>query len=124
MKNIDIESFLRDNKPKVKDNPTFLLEVEQKMRTVEGIKAEVDRQRSTNNQTLAITLICGLIAGVILMAIAYLYPIETEAIDLNILADLKMLIEPWKKYLMLPIAGCAIALGLISGKRKKDSVEF
>ena len=45
MKNTDIESLLRGNKPQVKDNPTFLLEVQQKMRTVEGIKSEVDRQR-------------------------------------------------------------------------------
>ena len=45
MKNIDIESILRDNRPQLQDNPTFLLEVEQKMRAVEGIKNEVDRQR-------------------------------------------------------------------------------
>lgn len=45
MKNTDIESLLRGNKPQVKDNPTFPLEVQQKMRTVEGIKSEVDRQR-------------------------------------------------------------------------------
>lgn len=38
MKNIDIESILRDNR----DNPTFILEVEQKMRAVEGIRNEVD----------------------------------------------------------------------------------
>lgn len=45
MKNTDIESLLRENKPHVKDNPTFLLEVQHKMRAVDGIKSEVDRQR-------------------------------------------------------------------------------
>ena len=45
MKNTDIESLLRENKAQVRDNPTFLLEVQQKMRAVDGIKSEVDRQR-------------------------------------------------------------------------------
>ena len=41
-KNNDIDSFLRENKPKVKENTAFLLEVQQKMRAVDGIKTEVD----------------------------------------------------------------------------------
>ena len=45
MNNNNIESILRESKPQVKDNPAFLLEVQQKMRAVEGIKNEVDRQR-------------------------------------------------------------------------------
>ena len=44
-RNKDIESFLRENRPQVKANPTFLLVVQRKMREVEGIKSEVDRQR-------------------------------------------------------------------------------
>ena len=52
MKNTDIESLLRENKPHVKDNPTFLLEVQHKMRAVDGIKSEVDRQRRYGRQAL------------------------------------------------------------------------
>ena len=40
-KNRDIESFLRENKPRVKDNPTFMLEVQQKMRAV-GYRQAID----------------------------------------------------------------------------------
>jgi len=36
MKENDIDSYLRANRPQIKDNPTFLLEVEQKMRAVDG----------------------------------------------------------------------------------------
>ena len=40
----DIEDFLRENKPQVKEDPTFILEAQRRMEQVEGIKAEVDRQ--------------------------------------------------------------------------------
>ena len=40
----EIDEFLRENKPEVKDDPTFLLETRRRMEVVEGIKAEVDRQ--------------------------------------------------------------------------------
>ena len=53
MKNTDIESLLRDSRPQVQDNPAFLLEVQQKMRAVEGIKKEVDRQRRSGRRALA-----------------------------------------------------------------------
>ena len=55
MKNID--SFLRENKPQVKDNPTFLLEVQHKMRAVEGIKTEVYRQRRFGRTGLIATAV-------------------------------------------------------------------
>jgi hypothetical protein len=42
----EIDEFLRANKPAVKDDPTFLLETRRRLEAVEGIKAEVDRQRS------------------------------------------------------------------------------
>ena len=35
MKETDIDAYLRANKPQIKDDPTFLLEVEQKMRAVD-----------------------------------------------------------------------------------------
>ena len=63
MKNTDIESLLRDSRPQVQDNPAFLLEVQQKMRAVEGIKKEVDRQRRSGRRALALALTCGLILG-------------------------------------------------------------
>ena len=42
----EIDEFLRANKPAVHDDPTFLLETRRRLEAVEGIKAEVDRQRS------------------------------------------------------------------------------
>ena len=118
MKDKDIELILRDSRPQVQDNPAFLLEVQQKMRAVEGIKNEVDRQRRYGRNALILTLVSGLLLGAVAMSLAYLYPIDTSAISEGILSDIRVFLESYKEYLLLSIAGCAIALGLILGRQK------
>lgn len=118
MKDKDIESILRDSRPQVRENPAFLLEVQQKMRAVEGIKNEVDRQRRYGRATLILTLVSGLILGASAMLIAYLFPIDTAAISDGILSDIRVFIESYRQYLLLPIAGCAISLGVIFGRER------
>ena len=118
MKNKDIESILRDSRPQVQDNPAFLLEVQQKMRAVEGIKNEVDRQRRYGRTALILALVSGLILGAVAMSLTYLYPMDTTAISDGILSDIRVFLESYKEYLLLSIAGCAIALGLILGRQK------
>ena len=113
MKYKDIESILRDSRPQVRENPAFLLEVQQKMRAVEGIKNEVDRQRRYGRSALIMTLVLGLILGAAAMSLAYLYPIDTTAISDGVLSDIRVFLESYKWYLLLPIAGCAISLGVI-----------
>ena len=55
----EIDEFLRANKPAVKDDPTFLLETRRRLEAVEGIKAEVDRQRSRGRLALVFALAIG-----------------------------------------------------------------
>ncbi len=118
MKNTDIESILRDNRPQVNDNPEFLLEVQQKMHAVEGIKNEVDRQRRYGRTALILALVSGLILGAVAMSLAYLYPIDPSAINDGIISDIRVFIGSYKQYLLLPVAGCAVSLGLILGRQK------
>ena len=118
MKDKDIESILRDSRPQVRENPAFLLEVQQKMCAVEGIKNEVDRQRRYGRNALIMTLVLGLILGAAAISLACLYPIDATAISDGILSDIRVFLESYKQYLLLPIAGCAIALGLILGRQK------
>ena len=117
MKNNDIESILRDSKPQVKANPAFLLEVQQKMRAVEGIKNEVDRQRRYGRSSVIVALVLGLIVGAMSMSLAYLYPIDPSAINDSLISDIRVFMESYKHYLLLPVAGCAIALGMILGRQ-------
>ena len=124
MKNTDIESLLRENKPQVKDNPTFLLEVQQKMRAVDGIKSEVDRQRRYGHQALVIALVAGLVLGSIVAMLAYLYPINPEMLGESLIADIKMALDPWKHYILIFMAICAITLGVIYSVRKENTIRL
>ena len=122
MKNTDIESLIRENKPHVKDNPTFLLEVQHKMRAVDGIKSEVDRQRRYGHQALIIALVAGLVLGCIITALAYLFPIDPESLGESLIADIKMILDPWKHYVLIFMAICAITLGVIFSARKENTI--
>ena len=116
--NRDIESYLRENKPQVKDNPTFILEVKQKMRSVDGIKAEVDRQRRYGRTTILITLAIGLVLGASLIYIGYTGSINTELPGNSLLANAISFLVTYKEYLFLPFAGCAIALALLLARKE------
>ena len=50
--------------------------------------------------------VIGILAGAAAMALAYVFPVKS----------IRLFLDSWKAYLMLPIAGCAIALGLVLGK--------
>ena len=108
-KNKDIESFLRENRPQVKDNPTFLLEVQRKMCEVEGIKSEVDRQRKYGRIALVVTLVFGLLLGALTMLLTYLIPMD-ELTDADVFASIRLCVEPIKEYLIVPLIACIVAL--------------
>jgi hypothetical protein len=119
----EIEDFLRENKPVVKDNPTFILEAQRRMEAVEGIKGEVDRQRCYGRLALIITLMAGLFLGVVATAIAYLYPLDADTVGQGILDSIRQFLTTWKQHLLLPVALLAIALSLVlmSGKRSRST---
>lgn len=119
----EIEDFLRENKPVVKDDPTFILEARRRMEAVEGIKAEVDRQRSYGRMALIIALFAGLFLGVAATAIAYLYPIGADSVGQGVLDSVRLFLTTWKQYLLLPVALLAIVLSLVlmSGKRGRST---
>ena len=107
-----IEEFLRENKPAVSDDPTFILETRRRMAEVEGIKGEVDRQRRHGRLVLIVTLVTGLVVGALLSALVMLHPTLPDVFDSAALAHVVAVLQPWRYFLLLPVAGCAIALGL------------
>ena len=116
----EIEEFLRENKPQVKDDPTFLLETQRRMDQVEGIKAEVDRQRSHGRVALIVALVAGLAVGVLATALAFLYPIDAQTVGDGLLKSTRVFLQTYRQYLLLPVAILAITLALVlsSGKIK------
>ena len=120
-KHDNIESFLRSNKPKVEENSAFLLEVQQKMRKVDGIKAEVDRQRRYGRLTLVYALLIGLACGIVITVLVYLYPVDPDAISTDIMSKIRLLIEPYKKYIMLSVPLCAVLLGVVLSNNRRQA---
>lgn len=124
MKDTDIDSFLRSNKPQVKEDPAFLLEVQQKMHAVEGIKTEVDRQRRFGRTALLATLMIGLVCGIAITLLAYIYPIDPESISEGIISRSRVFIDTWKHYLVIPVLGCAAGLWHLWGNAQKATDRF
>ena len=112
----NIENYLRDNKPVVKDDPTFLLETMRRMDAVEGIKAEVDHQRRHGRTAIVVTLAAGLVLGVFVTVIAFLYPVDPASAGEGIWESLRVFLESWKQYLVFPVAALTLALSLVLSK--------
>ncbi|MBQ9200843.1 MAG: hypothetical protein IJ154_00530 [Bacteroidales bacterium] len=109
----DIDEILRENKPVVKDDPTFILETKHRMEAVEGIKAEVERQRSHGRVALIVALAIGLAAGVLATAIAFLWPVDAKSVEEGLWQSFRLFLESWKQYLIYPVAVLAVALSLV-----------
>lgn len=108
MNNIDIEQLLRENKPVVKDDPTFMPEVQQRLNAVDGIKKEIDRQRRHGHRVLLVTLIIGALVGILASLSFMLFPMDSVK---GQLAGIMTLLAPWKPYLAI---AAAIAVAVIS----------
>lgn len=115
----NIEEFLRDNKPVVKDDPTFLLETQRRMKQVEGIKAEVDRQRVQGRMTLIVTLVIGIMIGALAVFIGYMHPFDLDQMKTGFLYNALVFIEAWKQYLIIPVALLSVTLSIVLSLRKK-----
>ena len=120
----EIEDFLKENKPIVKDDPTFLLKTRQRMEAVEGIKAEVDRQRSHGCKALIVALIIGLAIGSIATAMAYLYPVDANSVGEGVLDSIRAFLTTWKQVLIYIVAALALALGVLLTRGEKSSLRL
>lgn len=109
----EIDEYLRENRPAVKDDPTFLAETRRRLDAVEGIKAEVDRQRSRGHLALILALAIGLAVGVLATAIAFLYPVDATSAGEGVWDSIHVFIITWKQYLLLPVAVIAVILGIV-----------
>ena len=120
----EIEDFLKENKPIVKEDPTFLLKTRQRMEAVEGIKAEVDRQRTHGRKALIITLIVGLIIGAAATAMSFLYPVDATSVGEGLWTSFRAFLTQWKQILVFVVAAMAITLGVVLTRGEKSSLRL
>ena len=116
----NIEDFLRNTKPQVKDDPTFLLETQRRMKQVEGIKAEVDRQRSHGRVLLIVTLIIGIMVGAAAVFIGYICPFDLENLGQSTFASIVLFLTTWKQYFFILVAALAVSLALLLSRTRSQ----
>lgn len=116
-----LEGFLRETKPKVDKDPTFILETRRRMEEVEGIKAEVDRTRRTGRSALIAALVAGIVLGAAVTAVAYLFPVKPDLDKIGWLADALAWIQTYRQYLLLPVAALITALALVLSLGRRDA---
>lgn len=91
MKELNLEQYLRGNKPQIQNDPAFILETMRRIDSVEVVKKEVDYQKSSGRMAVFVTLVLGLIVGVIVVIALSMFPLESILIYL----------EPWKNIFFL-----------------------
>ena len=111
MNDKNVEQFLRDSRPAVKDDPAFILETRRRLEAVEGIKEEVDRQRRHGRSAILLSLIIGLSAGILVAAVAFMFPDTAAALSQSFKETFKDIPYSWN-YIILTLAVLAITLGL------------
>jgi len=119
----EIEEYLRENKPSVKADPSFILETRRRMKQVEGIKAEVDRQRSHGRMALVVALLFGLALGALAMALAFLYPVDVTAAGEGLWQDIRLFLQANRQYLIYPVAAMAVALSVALGRKVSPGLQ-
>lgn len=122
MNDKNIEDLLKAGRPVVKDDPTFLMETRRRMEQVEGIKEEVDRQGKKSRIILVVTLVVGLVLGMLATAVIFLFPNLIQDFENSFLAPLRDFLFQWKEYLFFAVAALAVALGLVLGTDRKSSL--
>lgn len=115
----NIEEFLRSNKPQLKDDPTFLLETNRRLKQVEGIKAEVDRQRTHGRMALIVALLLGIVIGATAVIIGYICPVDLNKLNQGALAGIIVFLTTWKEYFLILAAALSVSLSYILSRTRK-----
>lgn len=115
----NIEEFLRSNKPQLKDDPTFLLETNRRLKQVEGIKAEVDRQRSNSRIALIVALAIGILLGATIVFIGYICPFDLNNLSDSAFAGVILFLTTWKEYFLILAAALSVSLSYILSRTRK-----
>jgi len=122
----DFEQYLRDNRPDMPAEDQFLIETNARLNAVEGIKQTVDEEHRRGRVALVVALAIGLVVGMLVATLVLMWPSLSASTgvfgtDQSALTRIVEFLQPWKYFLLLPIAGCAIALGLLLPNRRRAS---
>ena len=118
---MDIEQYLRDNKPQMPEEGQFLVETNARLCNVEGVKKCVDEDRSHGRMALIIGVAVGLCLGCLVTLLVLYCPLPSIGAGQKVFARMITGLKEVKEYLIALVAGCAIALGVVFITRKKEA---
>jgi hypothetical protein len=116
----DIEQYLRQNKPETPDEGQFIIETNARLSSVEGIKDTVDAERHRGRLMLVIALVAGLVIGCLLTLFVMFFPVPSAETELSAFSKAIVSLKKWETLLLVPVAACAVALGILLMNRKKE----
>lgn len=118
---MDIEQYLRDNKSQMPEEGQFLVETNARLCNVEGVKKCVDEDRSHGRMALIIGVAVGLCLGCLVTLLVLYCPLPSIGAGQKVFARMITGLKEVKEYLIVLVAGCAIALGMVFITRKKEA---
>ena len=118
---MDIEQYLRDNKPEMPEEGQFMVETNARLRNVEGIKKCVDEDLRRSRMALIIALAVGLGLGCLATLWVVFYPMPSIEVGQSDIALIMAGLMEWKEFLIVLVAGCAIALGVVFMTRNNEA---
>ena len=111
---MDIEQYLRDNRPGLPEEGQFLITANARLEKVEGIKECVDSELKRGRKALVSALIAGIVLGSIATIFVLFCPTPEIRLSSSLIEKAAETIHEWKYLPALLIAGCAIGLGMMS----------
>lgn len=118
---MDIEQYLRDNKPEMPEEGQFLVETNARLCNVEGVKKCVDEDRHRGRIALIIALAVGLGLGCLATLLLVFCPLPSIEVGQSVIAKFMVGLKEWQEFLITFVAVCAIALGVVFMTRKKEA---
>ena len=118
----DIEQYLRENAPEAPDEGQFMIETNARLNAVEGIKETVDGENRRWRIALIVALAAGLALGCILTLLVLFVPVQPVRTDSSALMKTLEALQGKENILFCLIALLAVALGLVSMTRKRETL--
>ena len=111
---------MREGKPELPDEGAFLIETNARLSQVEGIRKTVETEHRRFRKALFAALIAGIVVGTLVTLLVVFYPAASLAANQSAIANAIETLKDYELFLLIPIAACAIALGVLSMNRKKE----
>lgn len=117
----ELNDFLKQNRPIVRDDPTFSLETLKRLESVEGIKQDMDRHYKSVRIVFLVAVLSGLAVGITLITAGIFLPTGIQSFVSDISSRIQPFLYGWGLFIW-PIVSLLIVFILFVILRRKESI--